>query len=336
MQDRRPLILCYLAITMVLVVISMGAWTRLNDAGLGCPDWPGCYGQIVVPQTSEQIALAELEYVGESVDVRKGMIEMVHRYFASSLGLVIVFLALFALKNRHRKGYPVALSIGLLMLVIVQGLFGMWTVTLKLLPIVVTLHLLGGLLTLALLIQLMLRLKTNRIEGSVAEPGRLKGLLLAALFLLFIQLGLGGWTSANYAGWSCSHWLHCEADIDVELNYRDGFRLIPDIGPDYQGGVLEQPARAAIQMVHRAGALIVGLTFSVLALMLIAVPRCRPAAIALMSVLFLQVALGVLNVVFTLPLELAMAHHLGAVLLLISLLWLKYIYEQGDKEVIYG
>lgn len=328
MQDKRPLLVCHIAICMALIVISLGAWTRLNDAGLGCPDWPGCYGQVIVPLSSEQITLAEAEYAGRPVDVHKGMLEMVHRYLASSLGLVVMVLAWFAWRYRSYSGYPVKLSMGLLGLVVVQGLFGMWTVTLKLLPLVVTLHLLGGLLTLLVLVGLRQRLRNIGVRLAGAKA-RFKGLFPVVLLLLFVQLGLGGWTSANYAGWSCSHWLQCDAQSEIELDYRAGFKLMPEIGPDYQGGMLDQPARAAIQMVHRAGAVMVGLVIGILAFALSKRAYCRFAALTVLGTLVLQVGLGILNVVFVLPLELAMAHHLGAVALLISVLWLKAQYEVG-------
>ena len=325
-----PQRICLLAILMTLVVVSVGAWTRLNNAGLGCPDWPGCYGQVVVPMTSAEIALAEETYGGQ-VDVSKGMIEMVHRYLASSLGMVIMLLAWFAYRYRKQADYPVYLSYGLLVLVITQGLFGMWTVTLKLLPVVVTLHLLGGLLTLSLLIRLY-----HQLRESPAREKQIKShhwLVGGAVILLFSQLVLGGWTSANYAGWSCPHWLQCADDQTVPLDFKTGFDISAPVGPNYEGGMLSLEARAAIQMTHRGVAVLLCVYLAVLAAVLFRRPALRRPVVCVLLVVAAQVSLGIGNIIYGLPLGLAMAHHSGAVLLLVSLLWL---YQRVRTEVHYG
>ncbi len=328
-QNYWPRRICALAILMTLVVVSMGAWTRLNNAGLGCPDWPGCYGQIAVPNTASEIAAAEQTY-GGSVDVSKGMTEMVHRYLASSLGLIIMLLAWYAYQQRRTAHYPVFLSYGLLALVITQGLFGMWTVTLKLLPVVVTLHLLGGLLTLSLLIRLYQRLQaSSERDKNVNRPSWLVG---GAVILLFIQLILGGWTSANYAGWSCPHWLQCADDQTVPLDFQTGFDVSAPVGPNYEGGMLSLEARAAIQMTHRAVAVLLCAYLLMVATVLFRNKSLRGPIACVILVVFTQVGLGVGNIIFGLPLGLAMAHHSGAVLLLISLLWL---YQRVRTEVNY-
>lgn len=337
-----------LAIILALVVITLGGWTRLNDAGLSCPDWPGCYGQLVVPETSEEIARAEQQFSGLPVNVGKSWLEMIHRYAASGLGLVVMILAVMTWLNKGRDDSPLVYSAGLLLLVVIQGLFGMWTVTLKLLPIVVTLHLLGGLLTLTLLIGLLQKLKLLRlteydevnVSGSSASRSKInmalkpaKQIASVAVVLLFMQLALGGWTSTNYAGWSCTHWFYCQADIETELNFTTGFNVEMEIGPDYQGGILPQPARAAIQMVHRVGGLIVAIVLLLLIGITIMRHRLRKPAALMLLVLVMQLGLGVANVVLALPLLLAMAHHSGAVLLLICLLWLKNCIAEAAPEV---
>jgi len=350
---RRPINyqgiwLTRLAIILALVVITLGGWTRLNDAGLSCPDWPGCYGQFVVPETSEDIARAEQQFSGLSVNVGKSWLEMIHRYAASSLGLVVTILAVLAWLSKDQDNYPVLYSVSLLLLVVTQGLFGMWTVTLKLLPIIVTLHLLGGLLTLTLLIGLLQKLKllsrseNDRVNAcslkvtgsnisSALKPVKL--ISSVAMLLLFMQLALGGWTSTNYAGWSCSHWLYCEAGIKTELDFAAGFNVKMDVGPDYQGGLLPQPARAAIQMAHRVGGLIVTIALLFLIGMVFKQHRLRKPAVILLIFLVMQVGLGVANVMLALPLFLAMAHHSGAVLLLLCLLWLKSCIEETAPEL---
>lgn len=332
-----------LAIILALVVITLGGWTRLNDAGLSCPDWPGCYGQLVVPETSEEIARAEQKFNGFPVNVGKSWLEMIHRYAASGLGLVVMILAVMAWQHKGRDNSLFLYSAGLLLLVVIQGLFGMWTVTLKLLPIVVTLHLLGGLLTLTLLIGLLQKLKllrrrdgaginsssTNRSLSRKAA----KQIASFAVLLLFMQLALGGWTSTNYAGWSCTHWLYCEADIKTELDFATGFNIEIKLGPDYQGGLLPQPARAAIQMVHRIGGVIITMALLLLIGMTILRHQLRKPAALLLLLLIVQLGLGVANVLLALPLVLAMAHHSGAVLLLICLLWLKNCIAEATHEV---
>ncbi|WP_261842479.1 COX15/CtaA family protein [Aliamphritea ceti] len=328
-ENSWPRRICVLAILMTFIVVSMGAWTRLNNAGLGCPDWPGCYGQIVVPSTPSQIEAAENTY-GTSVDVSKGMTEMVHRYLASILGLLIMLLAWFAYRRRYMPGYPKYLSYGLLMLVITQGLFGMWTVTLKLLPVVVTLHLLGGLLTLSLLIRLYQKLNAYKAKPIALNKSSL--LVAGAVVLLFSQLILGGWTSSNYAGWSCPHWLSCSDQQAVSLDFKTGFDVSAPVGPNYEGGMLPLEARAAIQMTHRGVAVLLCIYLLILTTILCRNPVLRWPLACVLLVVFAQVALGVGNILWGLPLGLAMAHHSGAVLLLVSLLWL---YQRVRTEVHY-
>lgn len=307
------------AIGLTLVVVLLGGWTRLNDAGLGCPDWPGCYGSMVLPADPVALEQAQALYPERQIDQYKGWLEMVHRYAAGTLGLLIAVIAVQAVRIRALPGVPVRLAAGLLVLVTVQAMFGMWTVTLKLLPQVVTLHLLGGLLTLTLLVRLRHRLQALRQPET--DPVRKNHWVAAALLLLFIQLALGGWTSANYAGWACTDWLQCNSDSDIALDYAGGFSLAVEIGPDYEGGLRPVEARAAIQVAHRWMAV---LLMGYLTWLSFRYWQGRAALMArvLVAVTTLQVLLGIANVVWALPLALATAHHAGAVLLLLSLLWL--------------
>lgn len=326
MNSRRPLLLCYLAIGLALLVILMGGWTRIMDAGLGCPDWPGCFGQLIVPASAEQIAAAELRFAGIEVDVFKGWVEMSHRYIAASLGAVILLLAIMGWRRRNDSGYPVCLSLVLLLLVILQGLFGMWTVTLKLFPPIVTIHLMGGLLTLTLLVLLAGKLRQS---GQARTGNRSDWGVRLAVIVLFLQVVLGGWTSANYAGWACNHWLSCTAEQTDDLDFKSGFSLDFTVGQNHQGGTLSQPARAAIQMTHRFGALVVVAIVLLVSARASHIKHCRLPATLLLIVLLLQLLLGGANVVYGVPTVLAWSHHLGAVLLLLCLLWLKVRYEEG-------
>ncbi len=311
--------LANMAIGLALFVVLLGAWTRLNDAGLGCPDWPGCYGELVLPLENERLRQIQQLYPENPLDASKGWLEMVHRYAAGSLGVLIAALALIAWRRRHLSGYPAGLSLTLLGLVVLQALFGMWTVTLKLLPQVVTLHLLGGFLTLTLLVRLRQRLGEPRAIRS--RLGR-RHWIFAGLLLLYLQVALGGWTSANYAGWACSHWWQCGKDQIIALDYRQGFSL-PSVGEhSHEGGLLPVEARAAIQMVHRVAAALITLYLLLLCWMTCRQRATRGPAAAVATGLLLQLMLGIANVVTGLPPGLAIAHHAGAVMLLLSLLWL--------------
>ncbi|UTW03566.1 COX15/CtaA family protein [Amphritea atlantica] len=324
MSNRRPLYICYLAIVLAVMVILMGGWTRIMDAGLGCPDWPGCFGQITAPVSAAHIAEAQQNFAGAEVDVTKGWLEMIHRYMASLLGLFILLLAYFAWQRRKKSDYPVRLSFLLLILVIAQGLFGMWTVTLKLLPAVVAGHLLGGLMTLTLLILLAGKLRPMAVPGT---PSRGRWVMRIAVLVLFIQMLLGGWTSANYAGWACTHWFSCVEGQRTALDFSSGFSFSLETGQNHQGGTLSQPARAAIQMTHRAGALVVTAVMLLAGALALRSSASRKPAFVLFALLIFQLCLGGANVVYGVPIWLAWLHHAGAVSLLLCLLWLKIRYE---------
>ncbi len=310
------------AVGLTLVVVLLGGWTRLNDAGLSCPDWPGCYGEVVLPASANAsgLALAQARFPQVPLDLARGWIEMSHRYLAATLGLIIAALAALALRQRAQSGYPVFLSGALLGVVVLQALFGMWTVTLKLLPQVVTLHLLGGVLTLALLwrLQQRLRLRVKGRSAAARSPYR-AGIGLGVLVLL-IQIGLGGWTSSNYAGWSCSHWLFCDSNQTQRLDFTAGFSLPSVDQRSHQGGQLPQEARAAIQMTHRGAGLMLAVYLLGLSVWLFRRAALRRATGLVLLLLTLQLLLGGLSVQFGLPLWLAFAHHAGAVMLLLALL----------------
>ncbi len=330
-QPQPPLKLTGFAIALALVVVILGGFTRLADAGLGCPDWPGCYGEWILPSDSdgEKLAIAQQRFPHQQIEHDKGWIEMIHRYFAGTLGLVVLALALVAWRCRQQPDYPRLLSYGLLLLVIVQAAFGMWTVTLKLLPQVVTLHLLGGLLTLTLLIRLrqkLLNLKYQRQSSATAR--RFKPWVLVGFILLFGQIALGGWTSSNYAGWSCTAWINCQNQYPEPLDYAAAFDVTQEIGPNYQGGLLPASARAAIQMSHRIGALVSSVYILLLGLVLIRYSTMRIPVLVTTGLRLTQILLGILNIVFALPLSLALAHHAGAVALLMALLW---VYQRSEQ-----
>ncbi|WP_356948392.1 COX15/CtaA family protein [Metapseudomonas otitidis] len=313
--------LAAVATVLALVVVLLGAYTRLTHAGLGCPDWPGCYGFIGVPQTDAQLAHAERHFPEAPVEAQKGWSEMVHRYFAGTLGLAILGLAVHALVRRGRDGQPLRLPLVLLGVVITQAAFGMWTVTLKLWPQVVTAHLLGGFTTLALLFLLSLRL--SGALPALGLPAGLRRLAAAALALVIGQIALGGWVSSNYAAVACVDLPTCHGQWWPAMDFANGFHLTQHIGPNYLGGQLDSDARTAIHMTHRLGALVVTLTLLALAWRLRGEGLGRLAGL-LLAVLALQVGLGISNVLFHLPLPVAVAHNGGGALLLLTLVLVNY------------
>jgi cytochrome c oxidase assembly protein subunit 15 len=197
---------------LALVVIMLGAYVRLSDAGLGCPDWPGCYGKLIVPSTEAEIASANNTYPHRPLETGKAWKEMVHRYLASALGLCILALAVIALRRRNQVGQPLLLPWLLTLLVAFQGALGMWTVTLQVKPVIVTAHLLGGLATVALLWILTLKLYSPSINPYVIYHNRrLLWLSRLGVVILLMQIILGGWTSTNYAAIGCTDFPSCHS-----------------------------------------------------------------------------------------------------------------------------
>jgi len=313
-----------------MCVVVLGAWTRLEDAGLGCPDWPGCYGFISVPDTPEEIAQAEAAYPDAPFEADKAWPEMIHRFFAGTLGLLVIAINVIAWRNRHNSDQPFKLPLFLLFLVIAQGMFGMWTVTLKLWPQVVTTHLLGGFTTLSLLWLLSLRLD-NRPWPQPNIPLRrwisLKPLAATALILLICQISLGGWTSSNYAALACPDLPTCQGSWIPDMDFANGFNVTQEIGPNYLGGQLDGQSRVAIHMAHRIGAVLVTIVIGFLIFKLFRNAGGREMnnlASILLALLIIQVSLGLSNVIFSLPLWVAVAHNAGGALLLLTLVNVNY------------
>jgi len=308
------------------VVVILGAFTRLVDAGLGCPDWPGCYGHLTWPQSDGAIAAAEARFPESPVEHDKTWPEMVHRYFAGLLGLVILGITVFtwrqanALPHHH---YPRWHSLALLVLVIVQALFGMWTVTLKLWPQVVTAHLLGGFATLSLLWLLVQRNRGK--HWQLPEPLKtqwraIRCLTLITLLAIIVQIALGGWTSSNYAALACTDIPRCHGEWWPAMDFQSGFNFAQHIGPNYLGGLLENEARTAIHFGHRIGAVVVTLCILLLLWRLKQLQQSafKPLMMALGAILTLQLLLGITNVVASLPLAIAVAHNATGALLLLT------------------
>ncbi len=326
-RRRRGFWLALIATCVALVVIVLGAFTRLSDAGLGCPDWPGCYGHLSWPQTPAQVATAEAAFPDAPVEHDKTWPEMVHRYFASLLGLLIVALTVIAWRQRKVRDYPWRHALLLLFLVVWQGLFGMWTVTLKLWPQVVTLHLLGGMAVLALLWLLSLRLGNARWQLDATVRRRVRGLkpwVAGGLILVALQIALGGWTTSNYAAFACPDLPTCHGRWLPPMDLAQGFNVLQDVGPNYLGGLLENDARVAIHFMHRLGALVTALYILGLsaAFWRIRDRSSQRVVIILLLALGAQVVLGISNVLLAIPLAVAVAHNAGGALLLLTLVTL--------------
>jgi cytochrome c oxidase assembly protein subunit 15 len=316
---RLVLFACVLAFGVVV----LGAYTRLADAGLGCPDWPGCYGKLLVPAHEGEVT--EKAYLEQRpLEPAKGWTEMVHRYFAGTLGLVILAIAVWSWRRRRVPGQPVWLPTFLLALVTFQALLGMWTVTLQLKPVIVMAHLLGGFATLSLLVLLALRSRPRK--PAAASGARWRGVALAGLLVLVAQIALGGWTSANYAALACPDFPQCQGSWWPQTDFREGFVLWRGVGINYEFGVLDSTARTAIHMAHRIGALLTLLFLGWLALRLIrhGGPVLAATGWLIGALLLAQVTLGIANVVLFLPLPVAVAHNATAALLLLSLVLLNY------------
>ena len=317
------------ALLFGVIVVGLGAYTRLADAGLGCPDWPGCYGFLTVPQSSDAVAQAEARFPEAPVESEKAWWEMIHRYFAGALGLLIVAIAVSAFRHRQ-TGIPWKLPLFLVALVILQGAFGAWTVTLKLWPQVVTAHLLGGFTTLALLWLLLLRLGFGE-KWKVAPTLRRHAAI--ALVLVVFQVALGGWTSTNYAALACSDFPGCQQeDFWPEMDAAKGFDVLQKVGPNYLGGKLDNSARQAIHMAHRIGALLVLLVVGSLALRMARAGSDLAGWVA--AILAVQLTLGVLNIIWVLPLLNATFHNLGGAMLLLVLIAVNYRAQIAHRSLL--
>src|SRR5690606_1584368 len=373
MSNRWFLRIALLATLLGAGVVVLGAYVRLNDAGLGCPDWPVCYGRLTWPSDEAAIAAANEAFPQRPVETDKAWKEQVHRFFAASLGVLVLTLALAAswrwparrnlligaslaaaagifayvggliplaaILSLAAIGLPLLgaafwqdswrarATAGLLGLVIFQALLGKWTVTLLVKPIIVTGHLLGGLATVALLWWLTLR--QGRWLEHPSAPGTRPERLLTVLVLAVVigQIALGGWTSTNYAALACTDFPTCHGAWWPEADFGEAFVLWRGLGIDYEFGVLDNPARVAIQLTHRIGALVT----LVLVLGLAAAiglrsrnPPARGIAVAAGALVVLQFPLGVANVLLSLPLPVAVAHNGVAMLLLLSLVTLTH------------
>ncbi len=329
----RKLVWITLFFTFDLIIF--GAFTRLSDSGLGCPDWPGCYGQANPLQAHAQIRAAEALMPSGPVTVGKAWIEMIHRYLAMAIGVLIVSMMALAwrawLKSGRKNDYfSPWLPSALFCMVCLQGAFGKWTVTLKLQPIIVTLHLLLGLGLLAMLSWLAARQSTlantaNPVGGAAKlHPAWLGSAALLAAGLLTIQIALGGWVSTNYAALACSDFPLCQGALVPQMDLAHGFSLWRDLGKTAGGDYLPFAALTAIHWVHRSFAWLVLIVLSWVAVRALRIDALRRTAGAVLIVLGLQLASGLATIFLAWPLVIALLHNAGAALLVLLLTMLNY------------
>ncbi len=308
---RRLLIVAAL---LALGVVSLGAYVRLSNAGLGCPDWPGCYGHLIgVPEAAHEQAAALRAFPDAPVETGKAWKEMVHRYFAGGLGLSIAAIAALGWRHRRRLRGSAGVAAVLLVVVGVQAALGMWTVTLLLKPVIVSLHLLGGMTTLALLVWLVLAEREFRPLNATPAL-RLHAAL--ALVAVIVQIALGGWVSSNYAALACTDFPTCLGSWLPQMDFTHAFQMRRELGQSADGAPLSSFALTAIQWTHRVGALVVSLVAGALAIRLWRHAELRTWGLLVGAVLLLQVGLGIANVMLYLPLPVAVEHNTGAAILL--------------------
>ena len=324
----RTLAVATLLATVALVML--GAYVRLTNAGLGCPDWPGCYGKLSPTQAADQIQAAEMAAPEGPVSLPKAWREMVHRYFASFVGVMILAIAIQTLNNRRKSSADpddparkIGLPLALVVVVVLQGLFGKWTVTLLLKPVIVTLHLLGGMTLVAFLAWLSAR----HLQMTGGHPSALRSIRpLAAigLIVLGLQIALGGWVSTNYAALACVDFPTCHGTWKPATDFVHGFHFFRELGMTAEGEPLSNDALNAIHWAHRVGALVTFLTLAYVAHRAIVLPAMRRLGGVVLALLFVQVTLGIANVLGSLPLPVAVAHNGAAALLFAALVMLNF------------
>jgi cytochrome c oxidase assembly protein subunit 15 len=324
--------LAWFAVVFAFTVVVFGAFVRLSNAGLSCPDWPTCYGQIAWPKHETEIAKANEAFPDRPVESNKAWREQGHRFLAGGLILTTFGLTAVCWHRRREVGGVTKVAFAACVMILFQALLGMWTVTWKLKPIVVMGHLLGGMTTFGLLAYIALRISVPALGAP--DTVRLRRMLIAGIVLLALQIALGGWTSANYAALACgTDFPTCLGQWWPPTDFHEAFVLWRGIGVNYEGGVLDAAARTAIQLVHRLGAVVVFGHF--LACGIIAWRRgLKFFGAPLIGALLIQISLGMFNVLLGLPLPVATAHNGGAAVLLLVALGLVVMLRDAALQAV--
>lgn len=323
--------LVYVATCLTFLVVVVGAYVRLSDAGLGCPDWPGCYGKLSPVHAEGLIAQAVREQGGTHgpVSMPKAWKEMGHRYLAGSLGLLILSIAMFAWLRRKALRQKAWLPTVIVLVVGMQAVLGKWTVTMLLKPAIVTGHLIGGMTTFALLVWLALRQTGFVVADDTAGVKSLRFLSRAGLAALCVQIVLGGWVSTNYAALACPDLPFCRGELVPAMDFGNAFHVVRELGMTSTGALLSAEALTAIHWVHRVFALLVTAVLARIAWRCYGHPELRRLGTVLFAALGLQLALGTANVALGLPLVVAAAHNAGAALLLAIMVVINYVTFHG-------
>lgn len=322
--------LLILGILLTLSVISLGAYVRLSDAGLGCPDWPGCYGKLLgVPDDHIEISNAESAFPHAPVEIGKAWKEMIHRYLASGLGFLILALAALAMTSK-RHDTRITPYIFLVGLVGVQGALGMLTVTWLLKPVIVTLHLLGGMLILATMVAMHARESSALIAHSTST---MKFTAWLVTLLIFMQIALGGWTSTNYAAMACSDYPLCQGQwMPSDLDWSHAFVFNRELGQTSDGQMLSLQTLTAIHWTHRSFALVVLAACVAFSIRLKQHTDTRMMGNWLLVAVLAQVLVGISNVWLQWPLSLAVLHNTGAAILLAIAVFTATHLQRADVE----
>jgi len=329
-DDRKYYKAIGITAMLTLVLIVLGAFVRLSDAGLGCPDWPGCYGNLTPAHSVEEIRAAESIQPGGPVSLAKAWKEMVHRYLAMIVGSLIAGIMFSAWRNRRSWRQSPALATIIAGAVIFQAALGAWTVTMLLKPAIVTLHLMGGISILGLLIWLLYRqAQYAKWAGAIIASSAMRLFGWFALIVLFGQIVLGGWVSTNYAALACMDFPTCNAAWVPAMDFANAFHVVRPLGVGSNGELLTIEALRAIHWTHRVGALVTLLVVGGFAIALLKIESARKAAKMLLALLGVQLILGVSNVWFSLPLPVAVGHNGVAALLFGWLLLIDLRFVRG-------
>lgn len=313
---QRYRTLVYLTWFLTLDLIMFGAFVRLSDAGLGCPDWPGCYGKLSPFGASHFIQEAYLALPGGPVSWFKAWVEMIHRYIGATLGVLIIAIVWMAWRHRRQLGHNASLATFTLFAVCLQGAFGAWTVTHKLMPIIVTAHLLGGMLVLSLMT--WLATCATYYRPALLSTRRFRPWLALATLLVFVQIALGGWVSTNYAALACMDFPLCHGLWVPPMDLNSAYSLVRDLGYLPSGERLPQEALTAMHWVHRNAAFVVFAVLVPTAWQLRRDPALHRYASLTLLLLLAQLLTGLSTIFFQWPLVIAVLHNGGAAALVMT------------------